>query len=72
MKIDFCRDCKFVAWMVGIGLGVRCVHPTRQEKREGLPSLISTIDNCQLKVQENLVDGTGCSVGDDSSHPNQV
>lgn len=43
-----CRDCKYVKWMVGIGLGVRCGHPKR-EPEEGIAPVISQIKDCQLK-----------------------
>ena len=50
MKIIDCKDCKWVLWMVGIGLGVRCDHP-KNNKEGDVPIIISRIPKgCEYKT----------------------
>jgi len=54
-----CKECKWVVWLVALGLGVRCKHPknnketelpTKNEETE-LPILISKVPlNCEYKT----------------------
>jgi hypothetical protein len=57
MKAKDCRDCKWVSWMVGIGLGVRCNHPTNNaDNSPGLPILISQIpEGCEYKQTQDPI-----------------
>jgi len=51
-----CKGCKYCAWMIAAGLGVRCTHKENQNykkndgKHQNLPVIISNIpDNCKYK-----------------------
>ena len=33
-----CYNCKHLAWMIGIGQGLRCSNPTKEKKPEVIPS----------------------------------
>lgn len=52
MLINDCEKCKYVAWMVGIGQGIRCRNKENQKENinqlgSKLP-LISEIKDCKL------------------------
>jgi hypothetical protein len=55
MLIKECDGCRYLIRMIGVGLGVRCNHPTRRPQ-EGLIPVISTIDNCQIKETHHQVE----------------
>ena len=49
MKTIDCKDCKWVVWLVGLGLGVRCNHP--KNKEGDIPIIISRIpEGCEYKT----------------------
>ena len=46
-----CKDCKWVLWLVGLGLGVRCNHP--KNKKGDKTILISEIPiGCEYKTEK--------------------
>jgi len=47
-----CYNCKHLAWMIGIGQGLRCSNPKKEIKLEMIPSSKHT---CELfKPKTNL------------------
>lgn len=53
MLVNDCQGCKHVAWMVGIGQGIRCRHPENikqpnHHQQSKLP-LISEIKDCMFQ-----------------------
>ena len=51
MKNIDCKDCKWVVWLVGLGLGVRCNHPKNNKEGDDLPIIISRIPKgCEYKT----------------------
>jgi hypothetical protein len=48
MLFEECKDCSYLLWGVGIGMGVRCKHTqNRTEKKPPMP-LISEVKDCKL------------------------
>lgn len=43
-----CFNCKYFAWLVGIGQGIRCFHPLKIENGKMRPVLPSKIYTCEL------------------------
>lgn len=52
MTSEFCKDCKFVVWMVGIGQGIRCQHPKLYKPGEEPLPVISSIEDCRMKEKK--------------------
>jgi len=40
-----CYNCEHLAWLVGIGQGLRCLNPNKKKKNEMIPSSKHT---CEL------------------------
>jgi hypothetical protein len=40
-----CYNCEYLAWMIGIGQGLRCSNPKKEKKLEPIPSSKHT---CEL------------------------
>jgi len=40
-----CYNCEHLAWLVGIGQGLRCLNPNKEKKNEMIPSSKHT---CEL------------------------
>ena len=40
-----CYNCEHLAWLVGIGQGLRCANPNKEKKYEMIPSIKHT---CEL------------------------
>lgn len=55
MLIADCKDCSYLHWAIGIGLGVRCTHPEHRMDAQPSMPLISAITHCRLhKAQAPL------------------
>lgn len=61
MQSSICKDCKHCAWMVGIGMGVRCKHTNNQkfkkeeDSHKNLPVIISHVpDGCEYYQKASL------------------
>ena len=48
MLIDDCKGCSYLHWAVGIGLGIRCMHPQHRTPEQPPIPLISEIQDCEL------------------------
>jgi hypothetical protein len=40
-----CYNCKYLAWLIGVGQGLRCSHPLKEPKNQLVPSRTHT---CEL------------------------
>ena len=45
-----CYNCEHLAWMIGIGQGLRCTNPHKEKKLEMIPSSKHT---CELFKSKN-------------------
>lgn len=43
-----CFNCKYFAWLVGIGQGIRCFHETKKIKGKISPTVPSRYHTCEL------------------------
>jgi len=43
MNSDVCRKCKYVVWVVGLGLGVRCNYQENQKYKKKSDNELSVI-----------------------------
>ena len=52
-KTEYCRNCSYCIWLIGLGQGVRCHHPQNQHylpSGQCSPVLIGHIpQNCKFK-----------------------
>ena len=50
-----CYNCKHLAWMIGIGQGLRCSHPKKELKLEMIPGSRHTCELFQIneKIKNN-------------------
>lgn len=47
-KEKICANCKYIAWLIGVGLGLRCSHASKRVEGE-MPPLIPSRDySCDL------------------------
>jgi len=46
VKLEYCKDCKYLANLIALGLGPRCNHG-REENLDNLPPIISEIIDCK-------------------------
>ena len=49
-KDKVCYNCEHLAWMIGIGQGLRCTNPHKEKKLEMIPSSKHT---CELFKSKN-------------------
>jgi len=45
-----CYNCQHLAWMIGIGQGLRCTNPNKEKKNEMVPGSRHT---CELFKSKN-------------------
>jgi hypothetical protein len=50
-----CYNCQHLAWLIGVGQGLRCSHPKRFEGNYIVPSRRHT---CDLFLKKNSLDDT--------------
>ncbi len=57
-KIEYCRNCSYCVWLIGVGQGVRCHHPKNQQylpDGQCSPVLIGHIpENCEYQNNDKL------------------
>lgn len=44
-----CANCKHLAWLIGIGAGLRCSHPKKYKEGEVIPNQRHTCEMFQAK-----------------------
>jgi hypothetical protein len=49
-----CYNCKYMAWLVGIGLGLKCNHPEKIDVSKTIPSRYHTCDLFEKSKKENI------------------
>lgn len=51
IKIDekVCYNCKHIAWLIGVGQGLKCSNPKKENKLESIPSKHHTCDLFEIK-----------------------
>jgi len=47
---NVCYNCKHIAWLIGIGQGLKCSNPKKENKLESIPSKFHTCDLFENKV----------------------
>lgn len=47
-----CYNCKHLAWMIGIGQGLRCSNPKKEKKLEVIPSSKHTCEFFEFKTKK--------------------
>ena len=47
-----CYNCEHLAWLVGIGQGLRCLNPNKEKKNEMIPSSKHTCELFKLKTKK--------------------
>ena len=57
-KLDYCKNCSYCVWLVGVGQGVRCHHPENQKYLpDGQHSAVLvglTPDDCEFQNSDKL------------------
>jgi hypothetical protein len=48
-----CYNCKYIAWLVGVGQGLKCCNPKKEIKLESIPSKNHTCDLFESKTNFN-------------------
>ncbi len=43
-----CYNCKYLAWLIGVGQGLRCGHKTKRKDGEMAPLVPSRFHTCEL------------------------
>jgi len=43
-----CFNCKHLAWLIGVGQGLRCGHKTKREEGKMAPLIPSRFHTCEL------------------------
>lgn len=43
-----CYNCKYLAWLIALGGGLRCKHPTKSEKGKMWPLVPGRNHTCEL------------------------
>lgn len=43
-----CYNCKYLAWLIGVGQGLRCGHKSRREPGNHAPLVPSRFHTCEL------------------------
>lgn len=43
-----CFNCEYLAWSIGIGLGLRCTHTSKKEDGKREPQVPSRFHTCEL------------------------
>jgi hypothetical protein len=51
-----CYNCKYLAWMIGVGQGLRCSHHDNQDKLQMIPNMKHTCEKFEInpKIAEKL------------------
>ncbi len=47
-----CYNCEHLAWLIGIGQGLRCLNPNKENKNEMIPSSKHTCELFKLKTKK--------------------
>jgi hypothetical protein len=47
-KEKICANCKYIAWLIGVGFGLRCSHASKRVKGEMPPLIPSKLHSCDL------------------------
>lgn len=45
-----CYNCRYLAWLIGVGQGLRCGHPSKREEGKKAPLVPSRDYTCELFV----------------------
>ena len=57
-KLEYCKNCSYCVWLIGIGQGVRCHHLENQQylpEGQRSPVLIGEIpDGCEFQNNDKL------------------
>lgn len=43
-----CYNCQYLAWLIGVGQGIRCGHQTKKEEGKIPPLVPSRFHTCDL------------------------
>jgi hypothetical protein len=43
-----CYNCKHLAWAIGVGQGLRCIHPKKEIKLEMIPNRRHTCEQFEI------------------------
>jgi hypothetical protein len=46
-----CYNCEHLAWMIGIGQGLRCMNPHKEKKHEMIPGSRHTCELFEKKTK---------------------
>jgi hypothetical protein len=47
-----CYNCEHLAWMIGIGQGLKCTNPKKEKKYETIPSSKHTCELFEFKSKK--------------------
>ena len=47
-----CYNCKYLSWLIGVGLGLRCSHESKRKAGEMPPLVPGRFHTCELFENE--------------------
>ena len=57
-KLEYCKNCSYCVWLIGVGQGVMCHHPDNQKyllENQSSPVLVGlTPDDCEFQNSDKL------------------